>query len=60
MPAFRDTSEVLRYEHVARRIGAPPGPTIPRLVSDIIGFLDDIEIERASILRAVLGGMVDM
>jgi 3-oxoadipate enol-lactonase/4-carboxymuconolactone decarboxylase len=62
MTAFTGHFRVLRYEHRGHGgSAAPPGPyTIAELVSDLIGFLDDLEIERASICGLSLGGMVAM
>ncbi len=62
MPALSTYLRVVRYE--LRGHGgapAPPGPyTIADLGGDLVGLLDVLDIERASIAGLSLGGMVAM
>jgi len=62
MAAFTGQFRVLRYEHRGHGgTAASPGPyTIDDLAADLIGLLDALEIERASICGLSLGGMVAM
>jgi 3-oxoadipate enol-lactonase / 4-carboxymuconolactone decarboxylase len=53
---------VLRYDQRGHgRSPVPPGPyTVPELAGDLIGLLDALEIERASLVGLSLGGAVAM
>jgi 3-oxoadipate enol-lactonase/4-carboxymuconolactone decarboxylase len=53
---------VLRYDHRGHgRSGAPRGPyTIEDLSGDVVRLLDELSVERASVVGLSLGGMVAM
>ncbi len=62
MPALRHRFRVVRYEHRGHGgTDAPPGPyTIADLAGDLLGVLDTVGAERASVMGVSLGGMVAM
>ncbi len=62
MPAFRSRLRVLRYEYPGHGINpAPAGPySIEELGGIVVGLLDHLGIERASLCGISLGGMVSM
>jgi len=62
MPALAERFRVVRYD--TRGHGASPVPdgecTIDGLAADLLGLLDDLGIERASVAGVSLGGMTAM
>jgi 3-oxoadipate enol-lactonase len=62
VPALAERFRVVRYDHRGHgRSPVPDGPyRMADLTDDVIGLLDRLEIERASICGVSLGGMVAM
>jgi 3-oxoadipate enol-lactonase len=62
LPDLSRHLRVLRYDHRGHGTSeAPPGPyRIEQLAADLLGLLDDLELEQVSFCGLSLGGMVGM